>query len=114
MSKVFVSKILECLREMEDKSFQQRVWLASSGPEVSSITEAMCQLYDDSGLGDELDKSRVVFSETIDAKFVVLGKKLLAIDSDRPPLEIIEDPKMEDVRVLARELLDVLAKQGLS
>jgi hypothetical protein len=112
--KVYDSTILECLRELADKSFQQRVWLASSGPEISSFTEATEGLFTDSVLGSELDKQRRVFSETIDAKFSVLHKKLLAIDSQRHPSKIIEDPRMEEVRALATELLDLLSKEGIS
>lgn len=113
MSRVYVSRILECLRELADKAYQQRIWTASSGPEISSFTEAVCQLFDDSGLGDELDKSRTVFSAMIDARLRVLGDELVAFDDNRAPSEIIEDPKMEKLRVLARELLDLLSDEGI-
>lgn len=114
MNRVLVSTVTECLRELADRSYQERVWATFAAPEQSSFEEAVCGLYDDSGLGNELDKSHAVFSAVADAKLRVLGDKLSAIDSNRAPLEIIKDPKMEEVRVLARELLDLLAKQGVS
>jgi hypothetical protein len=113
MTRVSVSKITDCLRELADKDFQRKVWLASSGPKISSLEEAVCGLYDDSGLQGEMDRAHTVFSETIDGKLAVLGNKLLAIDSYRHPSEIIEDPKMDEVRMLAAELLNVISDEGI-
>lgn len=48
-------EVLECLGELADPEFQQRVWVRGEGPEVSSFVEVACQLFDDTGLGDLLD-----------------------------------------------------------
>ncbi|MDP2306533.1 MAG: hypothetical protein Q8P18_10970 [Pseudomonadota bacterium] len=48
-------QVLECLRELADANFQQRVWIRGEGPEVSSYSELVCQLFDDTALGDVLE-----------------------------------------------------------
>ena len=43
MSWIERHSVKEALAELADASFQQRVWLAETGPEVGSIVEAMSQ-----------------------------------------------------------------------
>jgi hypothetical protein len=112
MSRVIVSKIVDCLRELSDINYQKRVWLASTGPEISSYTEAVCQLFDDSGLGVELEKHDVIFSEDIDNKLRVLHTKLAEIDDSKAPFDIINEPKMKNIRLLSMELLKLLSQRG--
>ena len=57
--------VISCLQELADYDFQRRVWLASTGPAVSSFTEAVSGLFDDSGVGDALEKYSSVFSPDI-------------------------------------------------
>jgi hypothetical protein len=57
--------VLETLRELSDASLQERVWLRGEGGEVSSPTEVVNQLFDDSGLSDLLEGD-LVFSEEAD------------------------------------------------
>jgi hypothetical protein len=33
------AKVIECLRELADYNYQQRVWIGSSPGEISSLTE---------------------------------------------------------------------------
>jgi hypothetical protein len=102
--------IRECLRELSDKSYQERVWTASSGPEVSSLTEAVCQLFNDSALDLALEKGQV-FGEPIDALLNKLRLLLNDISDDRYPLDVINDPKMIKVRELSEQILAQLPKQ---
>lgn len=110
MSRVIVSIVLNCLKELSDTAYQKRVWNASSGPEISSFTEAKCQLFDDSGLGVELDKEQTVFSPTLDRKLRLIRSKLSSIEEMRSPDEIIDDPKMQIVRELCQGLLEEMVK----
>lgn len=114
MSQVFIKKILESLTELSDINFQKKYWAAQhSGPGVFSFTEAVCQLFNDSGLDIELDKGNKVFSIAIDSNLKILRKKLSLIDDMRFPLEIIEDCKMQEVRELCRMILDQLKSEKL-
>jgi hypothetical protein len=63
------------LQELSDKAFQLRVWLASSGPEVSSFTETVCQLFDDSGLDFALEEGKA-FGNPVDDLLQKLGNLL--------------------------------------
>ena len=105
MNRVIVFAVMDSLRELSDIAYQQRVWLASSGPEIASFTEAVCHLFNDSGLGDALEKSGVSFSMETDSRLRLLRSMLSKIDSRRAPSDIIAEPRMQQVRVLAKALL---------
>jgi hypothetical protein len=103
---VYKEQIIDCLREFSDEAIQRKRWLSSSGPEVSSFTEAICQLFDDTGLGDELEKNTTVFNREIDCKLRLLLETLKSIDSSLSPNSLIEDPKMLDIRESATTIIN--------
>jgi hypothetical protein len=84
---------------------QKRLWLSSGEPECSSLEEASCQLFDDSGLEVALDRGETGFSPSADKQLCHLKSKLQSIDMMRPPNKIIEDPAMVEVRAIAQQLL---------
>jgi hypothetical protein len=100
-------RIRQCLEELSDKSYQERIWTASSGPEISSLTEAQCQLFNDSGLDLLLEKDGA-FGDQIDGLLKDLRLRLKNIDHNRPPLDIINDPQMVAVRKLSAQILNQL------
>lgn len=114
MTRVNTHGITECLRELADIEYQKRVWFASSGHEVSSFAEAVCQLFNDSGLGAELDRVDLVFSKDIDSRLGVLRRVLGEIDDGRSPTDIVADPKMQNVRTLSQQLIGLMAKNGIN
>jgi hypothetical protein len=97
MNTVDKSKVVACLRELADRSFQERVWLASSGPEISSITEATCGLFDDSGLDIALEKGHTVFTEEID-KIELLHANHSTHGANKITLELVGFPSPPRVR----------------
>ena len=111
-------RIIGFLRELAAKDYQQRVWLASTGPEVSSLTEAICGLFDDTGLGDFLEKKgSVAFTEEIDERLRMLYR--LAVDASHlfrsTSMSIparIEHPKMDEVRRVAASILVDMKQAG--
>ncbi|HEV7928408.1 MAG TPA: hypothetical protein VGR14_23850 [Verrucomicrobiae bacterium] len=111
MSTVDKSKVIDFLEELSDEQFQRSVWLASSGPEISSLTEAICGLFDDSGLSIALDKGKMVFTEEIDDLLRGLGHALGAVEESLPPARLIIDPKMVSVREQATRLLHLIKSQ---
>jgi hypothetical protein len=100
--------ILAGLRELSDVEFQRRVWLSTGAPEVSSFSETVCQLFDDTGLEDLLDRGPV-FSPELDEGLRELSAELSRIDSSAPPEEIIESSAMQSIRRKAQVLHDRLA-----
>ncbi len=97
------------LRELADERYQRDLWLASSGPEVSSFTECVERLLDDSGLSDELDKGGVVYTAQIDERLRALRALLDQIDDSRAPAEILRDPRLHQARSQAYALLHDVA-----
>jgi hypothetical protein len=103
--------ILECLKELSDKSYQERVWMASSGPEISSFAEAMCQLYGDSGLDTAYGKDQV-YGEPIDGLLKSFGTVLQNTPHKGPPSELIQDERMVPVRKMAAHIADLIERQS--
>lgn len=106
MTRVLHSVVSEALRELSDEDYQRRVWLAESGPEVGSLTEAIERLFDDSGLGDALEDSKTAYlPETVSA-LSELDSLLKQIDDRRSPAVTLSDPRLRRVRELAATALN--------
>lgn len=107
---VNVEHVRWALEELSDEREQVRLWLSdgSVGKEVSSFVEAHCSLFDESGLGDALEKNSTGLGEKIDSQLVLLGTLLRGIDSRRAPQDIVADPLMGRVRAAAAETLKAL------
>ena len=97
--------VIDSLRELADESIQRRRWLAPGGPEVSSFAEAFCQLFDDTGLGDAIQKKKPIFEPETDEGLLHLEGLLRSIDQDLPPSTIIESRQMQRVRYAAIAVL---------
>ncbi len=107
---VYRDNIIDALRYLADADYQRRAWLASSGPIVSSFSEDVCQLFDDTGLGDALDRGETVFNDTIDDKLRVFNELVRKVDYSRPPAELLESEDIANLRQFASSLLsEILA-----
>lgn len=107
---IYKENVIEALAELADEAVQRRRWVTSGGTEVSSFTEAMCQLFDDSGLGDALGKGTPVFSKEIDRKLKDLEKMMGKIDEFLPARSLIRDSPFIRVRDLAGLILTEINK----
>jgi hypothetical protein len=117
MTTLDISKLSECLHELGDKEFQQRTWLESQGPEVSSFSELVSQAFDDTGLSDVLDTDSLEMEVSAEAAFALkeLSKAINNVDPALSPAALIEHPTMEKVRVCARRAVSHLEKgKGVS
>jgi hypothetical protein len=104
-------KFLDGLKELGDESYQKRVWCGGGGAEMSSFTEAVCTLFDDSGLAIALEKQhRILFSLKLDEDIRKLRSVIKSIDGFKSQEEIVEDPKMKTVRILAKQIFHNLTK----
>ena len=97
--------VREALVELSDAAYQRRVWAAAEGPEVGSFEEAVCHLYDDSGLGIALDGAGDVYGPAIDGRLRELLALLRRVDGRRPPTEVIQDPLLARARGVAAAVL---------
>lgn len=119
--------VLAALKELSDRREQERLWLSTgaAGSEVSSPTEAVCALFDDSGLGQAIDWSWLqrqggrpvldapLYHQRVDGQIVALREMLRGLPSG-PPQQVIDSWQMGAVRDAASALLsdlEVLAVQ---
>jgi hypothetical protein len=97
-------RVEDALRELADEGEQARLWLADAGPEIGSLDECICRLFDDSGLGDALDRGRV-YTPEIDAGLRDLRQALSKIDRKCPVAMVLADPGLARARESAQMLL---------
>lgn len=103
--------ILESLKELSDRSLQERLWTSTGagGTEVSSFTEARESLFSDSGLSEALEAGQTGLGGDPDSVLRKLHDQLMQVNSSgRPVMSVISDSAMERVRALAGEALKLL------
>jgi hypothetical protein len=105
MTRIVDELVEHALRELADESSQRQLWLATTGPTVSSFTECISRLLDDSGLAMALDAGELVYDNLIDAELRALSEVIRGIDDVRDPRVILDDPELNRVRVIAADLL---------
>jgi hypothetical protein len=99
----------EALRELSDESLQRELWPSAASP--TSFDECVAQLIDDSSLGVALDRG-LAFDETTDAVLCRLRVALQQVGWNRPPKDVLDDPRMTEVRLLAANSLARLTDSG--
>jgi hypothetical protein len=102
--------IFNDLKELSDKDLQVRIWVKGDVEYVSSYEELMCSLFDDNHFDDYLD----VYWKALDIKNQTKRKLHLLRNmlnkyskGDKSELEIINDPKWNEIV----ELADVLVQE---
>jgi hypothetical protein len=107
--------ISDAVKELSDISSQKRMWVVQTGDEVSSFSECVSALYDDTGLLTELQEKRLVFNTEIDEALRRLKDTLDRVDQTLRPAELVASVEMERVRSEAltiKKMLDqALGKQ---
>jgi hypothetical protein len=96
--------VVDGLRELSDIDLQRRSWVEGLGGRLPSPVELVCQLFDDSGLGDLLDIGRV-FSVESDGALKELGRRVSLVNMDQPLDDLLEDPDWHRVVKKAKEAL---------
>lgn len=113
VTRLYLSHVREGLSELASESLQRRLWLASEGPLVGSLDEAVAQTYDDSGLSGVLD-SPTTDSALGPEAVSLLGKlsealwrarALCRVDGGLSVEALISSAEMDEVRSLAGSAL---------
>ena len=102
----------DALRELADAGEQRRLWLSTGamGAEVSSFSECICRLIDDSGLEIALERASVVYTQPIDDRLALLRRALRRVDATQPLDALLEDPALQEVRALAQDVLRLMSE----
>jgi heme oxygenase len=103
--------VIVCLKSLADSSYQRRAWLSSSGPIVSSFSEDVSQLFDDTGLSDALEQGSRIFGDVIDRDLRALGKAVIAVDESTPPADLLDSDELANIRQIAASLLSRISVQ---
>lgn len=96
--------IVEALIELADGSYQERIWTGAEPAEMSSFSECIERLFDDSGLTLALSRGNV-FGPEVDAQLRTLGELADSVDALQPVGQLLQDPKLAECRRLSREIL---------
>ena len=106
---LWFANVLSAARVISDAEYQERVWVRGEGPEVDSITEIYCRLFDDFQFDEflALCKLEALITEKQLAVLRNLRKKLsrFEYDEDLPDEDIIKDPRWQEIREIAKEVL---------
>jgi hypothetical protein len=105
MSWLGTEMIADSLAELASAQLQRERWLSDKSAEMSSFVEAVEQLFTDSGLEGALEKGTSGYSKEVELLLGELSKLIAHMDSNKPPIEIINDPKMAQVRAKSSEIL---------
>lgn len=95
-------RILDCLRDLTDRELQLRLWTGrGSNGEMWTFEEAVCQLYDDTGLGDALDQGCTGYSPEAEGSLRDLLRLLNRVPADASPESQVDHPAMIKARTAA-------------
>jgi hypothetical protein len=111
MTKIYHNIIRDCLKELSDKAYQERVWTGSSPSEMSSFEEAFEQLYGGTGLDSAYGKGEQIYGEPIDSLLKNFETMLQNTPHKGPASKLIEDEKMILVRKMAAHILSLIEQQ---
>lgn len=102
--------LIESLEELSDRDFQERIWANKDNPNgyIASFTEADINVFDDAVVIDPLREGEILFDQKVTKALWELHTATAAIDDNRPPEEIINDPLMEIVRQKAARVLELI------
>jgi hypothetical protein len=106
---IWAENVSESLETFSDLDFQIRVWIHGDGPEVSSLDEATCVLFDDSDFEGFLKLPEVLFNQKL---FSALNEVYLALDAVTD--DVMSDKKMNEAFLKSAlwERIILLAKKA--
>lgn len=107
-------RVYGAIRDISDIEFQKRAWL-SNGNEVSSFSEIICTLYDDSFFDEFLEENDLT-SKNIDYD-IILEMKLLKhmldlYDSSNDESIILRDPQWHAIVEQAKKIIELHDKKN--
>jgi hypothetical protein len=109
---VNINMLKECLYELSSLELQHRMWLYGSDAEQSSFSELVSQLFDDTGLCDQINSLSFedYIGKNVVQKLKELDKLISYIDQTESPELIINHPKMSAIRKVAQDILDIIGR----
>lgn len=105
----WIDSVIEALTDLADLDAQVSGWISDDGPQwFNDPGELCCFLFDDTGLGDLLEKGPV-FSPELDAVLSEIGVVTDRVDFTQRTETLLKDPDWLLTAALARRALQMLA-----
>lgn len=115
---ILIDHVRDGLSALSDKAHQRNVWMRlDNGGQMDSFEEAVCRVFDDSGLGDALDKGKAVplIGEEAVEHLKALRRLVGRVPIDQPvPDLVVESDAMDSVRDAARTATNSLPEVAAS
>lgn len=102
--------VLDGLNELSSIELQQKLWIDGT-VEISSFTEAICSVYDDSNLALVIDRGEL--DKNLVTRFKELDSIIDRIPENSDPKDIIGHPCMVDLRSYCKDLLEYISRNRL-
>lgn len=111
-----MESVIDILGVFSDKTYQTALWTGNVKDEQSSFTEAVCILFDDSGLGIELDSGVFEINHSPELYRSICRFRMLLrdIDDSGSPEKTLKNPKMHEIREAAVTLKKLFLNEGCS
>lgn len=106
------AELIESLEQASDIERQRTAWIGSNAPDVPDPVELICQIFDDTAVGDLLEKG-AVFSEATDAALRRLRSLAAELDLNLAPDALLSSAGWLEFAREARRTL-VLLKEDLA
>lgn len=103
---VYWNLVRDALTELASREMQEMLWSGRDDAAMSSFTECIEMLFDDSLLGDALDAGEVA-SSSVDDIYRALRHAVDVVDGNLPFERLIVDPRLERCRQLSSEVLSL-------
>lgn len=105
-------QILERLATLSDLDYHVRAWIDGVENDVTSPTEILCQLFDDTSLGDLLEKHQPVFSEDIDKILLKIENYTYKLQDRMDDRTLIYSSAWKELSAAAGEAATLIRSSG--
>lgn len=106
---MYIKNLIESLRSLASREFQEIAWYENDLGAMTSFRDDISDLFDDHNLKELLyANGEIVISKEVHQALSDLGDIADRVDHERSEDEIINDPKMEAVRQLAKKVLELI------
>ena len=94
------------LDELSNPILQKKLWIEGGEEGISSFAEAVCSVFDDSGLFRAIESEDI--PEPFLSSFLKLGDLVREVPDNKSPEETINHPEMQNIKEVSLELLQLI------
>lgn len=109
--KLILKDTMDGLDELSNPILQRKLWIGDDKESMSSFTEVICEIFDDSGLSRAIESNYV--PEPFLSQFLKLGELVREIPEDDYPEEIMKHPKMNSVKIISLDILKLIHSENI-